>query len=192
VSTVRTAPGMNLPHLHRKARQALIENLSSDEFVAVCILGPSDQAIFGTQRRAFIFKKGFLAGASFGAEMTSWDYRSLVGVQLHTGMMSGAVILQGPGQSGTKTSYWSNGDSDPYKAPNAIPVVRPFPPVARAVAELRRLMDAAQNSKTGDQLSSSVTPASFVDELTKLAQLVASGALSSSEFDVAKARLLGM
>ena len=37
-----------------------------------------------------------MAGASFGSELTTWDYRNLVGVQLHTGMMSGAVILQAP------------------------------------------------------------------------------------------------
>jgi hypothetical protein len=46
-----------------------------------------------------------MAGATFGSEMTPWDYRNLVGVQLHTGMMSGAVVLQAPGQWGTKTSY---------------------------------------------------------------------------------------
>ena len=33
-------------------------------------------------RRALVFKKGFMAGASFGSELTSWSYRSLVGVQM--------------------------------------------------------------------------------------------------------------
>jgi len=76
----------------------------------VIITGPSSQAIIGTDRRVFVYKKGFMAGATFGSELTSWDYRNLSGVQIHTGMMSGAVVLQAPGQPGHSTSYWTAQD----------------------------------------------------------------------------------
>ncbi len=186
---VRTAPGVTMPRVHRKALGALTQNLAPDEAVHVVVVGAGDQAVFGTARRAFVFKKGFLAGASFGAEVTTWDYRHLVGVQLHTGMMTGAVVLQASGQSGKRTSYWGNQDDDPYKAPNAIPVVRPFPPVARAVAELRRLVDAVHAGGSGG--SAAAPPSGLVaDELRKLADLRAAGLLSDEEFDRAKSRLL--
>ncbi|WP_345503905.1 SHOCT domain-containing protein [Pedococcus ginsenosidimutans] len=158
----------------------------------VVILGPSNQAVIGTNRRAFIFKKGFMAGASFGAELTSWDYRNLVGVQLHTGMMSGAVILQGPGQSGSKTSTWRNKDDDPYKAPNAIPVTRPFDKAQTGVASLRqRIADAHAPSQPTQQTSPGIATNLIADELMKLAQLRDAGVLTEEEFAQQKLRLLG-
>ncbi|MGY2005313.1 SHOCT domain-containing protein [Blastococcus sp. SYSU DS1024] len=178
--------------LHRKANEALDQNLGPDENVQVIITGPSNQAIIGTERRAFVYKKGFMAGASFGSELTTWDYRNLVGVQIHTGMMSGAVVLQSPGQSGTKTNVWKNGDEDPYKAPNAIPLNRPYEPAQEGVAILRQLIDVAQRSVTAPMAPpvQAATSVSLVDELKKLADLHAAGALTDEEFAMFKAHLI--
>ena len=178
--------------LHKKCNAELDANLAPGETVQVVIAGPSNQAVIGTDRRVFACKKGFMAGATFGAEMTSWDYRNLVGVQLHTGMMSGAVVLQAPGQTGTKTSAWGQGDGDPYKAPNAIPLKRPYDDAKAGVAALRKLVEAAHRAHLP-----SAPPAvpdhvanSLVDELQKLADLHQAGVLSEDEFTMAKARLL--
>jgi len=182
---VVVAPGAQeaFKGLHRKALDALQANLIPGEPVEVVILGPSNQAVIGTDRRAFIFKKGHIAGASFGAELTSWDYRNLVGVQLHTGMMTGAVILQGPGQSGTKTNTWGNKDDDPYKAPNAIPLNRPFDKAQAGVAALRqRIADAHNPSHPLPQSTPSIAPNLIADELMKLSQLRDSGVLTEDEF----------
>jgi hypothetical protein len=190
-SAARTeAPSTGLrARLHAKANEVLDENLAPDEKVLVVISGPSNQAIIGTNRRAFVYKKGFMAGATFGSELTSWDYRNLVRVQLHKGMMSGAVVLQAPGQSGTKTNYWKQGDDDPYKAPNAIPVVRPFDAANEGVAELRRLIAEAHAPVP---VPASVPPKqrSVSDEIVKLVELRNSGLLTDDEFAVAKTRLL--
>lgn len=106
VGDMTTDAMIDRSRLHPKANEALDQNLAPGERIHLIITGPSAQAIVGTDRRVFVYKKGFMAGASFGAELTSWDYRNLVGVQLHTGMMSGAVVLQAPGQSGTRTNVW--------------------------------------------------------------------------------------
>lgn len=175
--------------LHKKCNSELDANLAPNEIVQVVITGPSNQAVIGTDRRVFVYKKGFMAGATFGAEMTSWDYRNLVGVQIHTGMMTGAVVLQAPGQSGTKTSFWGQGDGDPYKAPNAIPIGRPYDDAKVGVATLRQLIEEAHRA----HLPSSAPAApgsSLVEELKKLAELHAAGVLSAEEFATAKARLL--
>lgn len=179
--------------LHRKAQDALAKSLTPGEAVVVIIRGPSAQAIIGTDRRAFVYKKGFMAGATFGAEITNWSYKHLVGVQIHTGMMSGAVVLQAPGQSGVDTSYWSNDKSDPYKAPNAIPITRPYEPASRGVDKLRQLIDAAHAAERQQSVpaAASPPPASTVDELRKLAELRRDGLITDAEFDEMKAHLTG-
>jgi Short C-terminal domain len=176
--------------LHRKANEALDQNLAPGEEVQVIITGPSAQAIVGTDRRVFVYKKGFMAGASFGSELTSWDYRNLVGVQLHTGMMSGAVVLQAPGQTGTRTSVWQQGDSDPYKAPNAIPINRPYDQAEAGVARLRQLVHAAQDGRRATPAAPAPAASSLVDEIKRLADLHAAGALTDEEFAAFKAQLL--
>jgi hypothetical protein len=190
-NSARSEAAMEGPRarLHRKANEALDANLDTGERVVVVITGASNQAVIGTDRRAFVYKKGFMAGATFGSEMTSWDYRNLVGVQLHAGMMSGSVVLQAPGQSGSKTSYWKQGDADPFKAPNAIPVSRPFDQAEKGVAELRRLI--AQAHAPVQAPAAAPQPVSVAEEIAKLAELSSSGALTDEEFAAAKARLLG-
>ena len=170
--------------LHDQANAALDQNLAPGETVEVIITGPSNQAIIGTQRRGFVYKKGFMAGATFGAELTSWDYRHLTGVQLHTGMMSGAVVLQAPGQAGHNTSYWKSGDSGVYQAPNAIPLTRPFDQATDGVARLRQLIDAAH--RPADAAGSS-DPIAMLRELGELRD---SGVLTTEEFETKKAEIL--
>jgi hypothetical protein len=188
-----TDPLTNRSRLHHKANEALDQNLIPGETVQVIITGPSNQAIVGTDRRVFVYKKGFMAGAAFGSEITSWDYRNLVGVQIHTGMMSGAAVLQAPGQSGTKTNVWKNGDQDPYKAPNAIPLNRPWNQAQAGVARLRELIEAThRHQQFGPPTGPPAIPVktSVVDELKKLADLRASGVLTDDEFASLKGRLL--
>jgi hypothetical protein len=171
--------------LHTEAIAAVEQTLAPDEAVRLVIHGASNQAIIATDRRALVFKKGFMAGASFGSELTSWAYRNLVGVQIHTGLLGGAVVLQGPGQSGTRTSTWKNGESDPYQAPNAIPLDRPFDGARRRAAELGRLIDEVHRLD-----GAPASPKSVADELRKLADLRAEGILSDQEFAELKAKLL--
>ncbi len=132
-----------------------------------------------------------MAGASFGSELTSWTYRNLTGVQIHTGMMSGAVVLQGPGQTGARTSYWKSDDSDPHKAPNAIPLTRPFDRAREGVAQLSRIIDEAHRRDSAPPVSAPATNGvSVVDELRKLADLRAEGLVTDEEFATLKAKLL--
>lgn len=172
--------------LRKRVQTAVRENLAAGETIRVIVPGANGQAIVGCETRAFVCKPGFMAGATLGAEVTSWSYRNLLGVQVHKGMVSGSVVLQGPGQTGTKTSYWRQGDGDPYKAPNAIPVNGEWKRVQAAAAELRQLIDAAQHAAPA-----AAPAASFVaDEIRKLADLHAEGALSAEEFAALKSKVL--
>jgi hypothetical protein len=173
--------------LNKKVKNALSENVSAEETIKVVIRGAHGQAIVGTDSRAFICKPGFMAGAAFGMELTSWSYRNVTGVQAHKGMLSGAVVLQAPGQTGNKTSYWSSKDDNPTKAPNAIPVAGDWTEVNAGVARLRELIDAAHRPAAAPVPTSSGGAA---DELRKLADLRDQGILTDEEFQAAKARVL--
>jgi hypothetical protein len=177
--------------LHSLAIEAVEQTLAADEQVRLVIHGESNQAIIATDRRALVFKKGFMAGASFGSELTSWSYRSLTGVQIHTGMLSGAVVLQGPGQSGTRTSYWKGDESDPHMAPNAIPLTRPFDGARKRVAQLGRLIDDAHRQDASPAAAAASSGGNSVaEELRKLADLRSEGVLTDDEFATLKGKLL--
>ena len=176
--------------LKKKVKQGLEANVSPNEVIRVIVVGAHGQAIIGTDTRAFVCKPGFMAGASFGAEVTSWGYQNLLGVQLHKGMMTGSVVLQGPGQSGKKSSYWGGKDDDPAKAPNAIPVAGNWKTVNERVARLRQLIDASHAGPSPGS-SGTASVASPADELRKLADLHTEGLLTSEEFEAAKAKILG-
>jgi hypothetical protein len=97
--------------LHPDADALLTQNLIPGERVMVIIRGSFDSALIATGRRAFVYKKGFFSGATFGKKLASYDYLNLTGVQLETGAMSGVVSLQGPGIASQDVSYWAGGVS---------------------------------------------------------------------------------
>jgi hypothetical protein len=173
--------------LKKRVKDSLTQNLTDGETIEVVIRGAHGQAIVGTGTRVFVLKPGFMAGASFGAEVTSWSYRTLAGIQVHKGMMSGAVVIQAPGQTGVNTSYWGNSKDDPTKAPNAIPVAGDWDSVQDGVARLRALIDAAHAPEPN---KANTNGASMAAELASLVELRTAGHLSEEEFSAAKQRLL--
>lgn len=161
--------------------------------IQVVVSGAAGQAIVGTDTRLFVLKPGFMAGATFGAEVTSWSYRNLAGVQVHKGLMTGAVVIQAPGQSGRSSTYWGQRKDDPYKAPNAIPVAGNWGPVRVGVARLQDLIDTSHaNPGVAPAVPpSNLSSASIAEEVQKLAELLSSGVLTEEEFAAAKQRLIG-
>jgi len=173
-----------------KVRESLLANLRGDEVVRVVVAGSSGQVVAGTDSRVFILKPGFVAGASFGVETVSWSYRQITGIQLHQGMKTGALIIQAPGQPGVSTSYWKESDSDPFKAPNAIPIAGDWTAIRRAVTILQDLIDQAQTPASEQCASPPTSGTSIASEIKQLAELRAAGALTEKEFTAAKARLI--
>lgn len=173
--------------LHKDANALLDQNLAPGEPVRVIIRGTYDSALIGTDRRAFVFKKGAFSGAFMGKRLASYDYRNLTGVQLETGMISGVMSLQGPGISSEDLSYWSSGKADPMKAPHALALNSGhFNQARTGVAMLRDLIADAQ-ART---LSAAMAPPDVTDQLRKLGELRDAGVLTTAEFDAKKAELL--
>lgn len=188
-------PGLQgrLSHLNRRVLDYLNENLREGETIKAVVIGSSGQTIVGTDSRLFVVKPGWLAGATRGVEATSWSYRNIVGIQTHKGLVTGAVIVQAPGQSGSSTDFWGKDKSDPFKAPNAIPIgAGQWDLVRREVARLQELMDDAHAPATPVTHAPAAPPSgSVAAEIRALADLHATGALTDEEFAAAKRSIIG-
>jgi hypothetical protein len=180
-------PGVDVTSLHRKAQNALQENLADGEQVRVIIRGAEHSALISTDRRAFIFKTGLLAGAMFGQKFSSFDYRNIAGVQLHFGMNTGSVVLDVAGAAPVGSSYWGKGKNDPWQAQNAIPVVRPVDPVKAGVATLR---DLIAEWHAASQPIASAPAGDLVGQIEALGELRDKGLLTNEEFAAKKAEIL--
>ena len=172
--------------LHPRAVEALEAALRPGEPVDVVVPGPAGQVLVGTDHRVLVFKKGLAAGAAFGSELGSWEYRQLSGVLLRLGVLGGVLALQVPGVTPPRP-----GHDEAYTAPYAVPVVRPYEPVRAAAARLReRIARAGEPPAT--PRTRPLSPVLVADELAKLARLRDEGVLTAEEFAHQKRRLLGL
>lgn len=191
-------PATPLDALSRKTREAVEQGLLPGEPVRVAIQGAGAAAIVGTDRRAFIHKRGFLSGATFGQKLASFAYENIVGVEVHTGALTGAVVIHVPGAASVSTSYWQNSKSDPHKAYNAIPIARPYAAAQAGAAQLRALISehspANRSQSAAEQHAESqapVTPdADVLETLRRLGELRDAGVLTPEEFETKKAEWL--
>lgn len=149
---VSGAPSSVLPD---ELATALQQDLLPDEEVKVVIHGVSGSALIGTDRRLFVYKKGWMSGATFGQKLNSWDYRNIVGIQLEQGAITGYIAIQAPGVAAVDASYWSRGKGDPWKLPNAIAITK-SETVRQGVSELRNLIAAFQQRSTAPASAPSV------------------------------------
>ena len=174
--------------LYKGANQVLDENLAPDEHVKVIIRGTLDSAMMGTDRRVFVFKMGFMAGATFGHKFTSWDYRNIVGIQIETGLLTGFVVIQAPGTETADGSYWSTGKNSPDKSPGAVPIHRyHFKQARKGVALLRLLISESQMQGSPANVS---TSQDIPGKIKQLAELHEQGILTTEEFQAKKSELL--
>ena len=153
--------------LHNDANDALDENLFPNEAVHVIIRGTSHSALVGTDRRVFVFKKGWTGGTGFGGKLASWDYAHIMGVQVETALGTGMILIQAPGVAATDPSYWGSGKESVHSAPNALALTGDhFVQARQGAAALRRLVSEHQGggrsapvaSRSADPIMTSPPP----------------------------------
>lgn len=168
--------------LHKEANALLDENLAPDESVVVIIRGEWNSAIIGTDRRVFVFKKGFMSGSAFARKLSTWDYRNITGVQVETGMITGSAAIQAAGIPAEQISH-----DNAAKAPHAVPLMREHFAQAKAGAAVLRQQIAVHQA--GPSATAAAEP-DITDQLRKLAELHDARILTDAEFDAKKAELL--
>ena len=123
--------------------------LADDEEVEVVVRGVHGQRMYGTDRRVFVYKKGFLAGALFGRKVASWDYRNISGINFDRGAFYGVVAIHAPGISPIPVKYQSsNKAEDAFSVRHAIPVAKIWDELDAAIVALRGLISEAQHPPT--------------------------------------------
>jgi hypothetical protein len=167
-------PAAELARLGGRGRRAIEQNLAAGETVRVVIRGTAQQAIVGTEQRALVVKPGFMPGAEPGAEVTAWNYRDLLGIEVNERVLGGSVVLQVPGHVDIELSFWGGGSGGPRTATNAIPISGDWKLIHARAATLRSLIEAAHP----------------IDDIHhRLADLLREGVLSHQEFGAAEQRL---
>jgi hypothetical protein len=134
-------------------------------------------------------KPGLMAGSTFGARVTSFDYRQITAIELNKKLTTAVVEVIAAGYQGTQaTSYWSQKEGkDPFKTSNCLPLPRSDAPKAEPVlAVIRERIERSHAPAPAP----AAAVGGVVEQLEKLAELRAQGVLSEDEFAAAKARVL--
>ena len=161
------------------------------ESIRFCLLG-GNQAIVALDDRLLVIKPGFMAGATFGARVTSFYYRDITGIEVNTGLVNGVIEINTPSYQGTgQKDFWNtnNEDKDPYKVTNCLPIskfaIKDYKPY---IDQLRTMIKEAKHERQTPPPSAS----GLSKELEKLASFRDSGVLTEQEFQQAKKKLLGL
>jgi hypothetical protein len=176
--------------LHKNAQAGVSNALQSGEAIQIVIQGPGNQALIGTDRRVFVFKKGMHSGSFFSEQLNSWEYKNVSGIQLKKGMVGQAVVVEVPGVAPvTKTGHFDKGPNSAWEAPNAIMAV-PSANLADVVNNMRQLI-AQYHQHEREPIQVPVLP-DPVDELRRYAALRDEGIISEQDFNDKKKRILGL
>jgi hypothetical protein len=168
--------------LGKKSSKALAANKRDDEEVVFCICGLNDQSIVALDDRLLVIKPGMVAGAAFGAKVTSFNYSDIRGVEVERHIMRAYIEISSAGFEARPK------ERDRYKEPNCIPVnsgsLNAFKPYLDQLSA--RISDAKKAPATTGAAANGL-----VGELAKLSALRDGGALTDEEFTAAKGKLLG-
>lgn len=179
-----------------KTRKHAEAHLGPDENVLIALVGSNGQALLALDDRLVIVKPGYMAGATFGAKVTSFPYRDISAIEVNTTWMSGVIEVIVPGYDGRKpTSYWSNDkDKDPFKISNCLPIPKKAASAWQPHLDaIRQKIAQAKHAPSHQTVAPSLAGQGendFVASLERLQALRAAGALSDEEFQRAKERLL--
>ncbi len=170
----------------KEAAQLALAMIPGEKVLSQCV-GMKGQSLVVTDKKVMIIKTGWMAGSSFGAKATTFDFRTITSVEVRTGPITGAFSLSAGGVSQKDRTYWGQQGNDAYKSPDAIPIAKAqAPEFQRAAALIREL---AARSLGSQQQAAPVAP-DPLDQLKKLAELRDAGVLTAAEFDAKKADLL--
>jgi hypothetical protein len=163
--------------------------LQPGEQPLVIIVGPSQQALVGTDQRLFVYKSGNKAGAMWRRKVASWAYADVADIQLLVGEKSGSIVVHPLVPDVHSATYGAAGHGSAQQAPNAISLAsRPGSLVESRVEFLRSMVAEARGG--GAPLEE--TSGDIADEIRALGALHDEGAITDEEFRAKKAKLLGL
>jgi hypothetical protein len=182
----------NMQPLGKKEAELLKRNMASGERILGLVIGNFGQAVVATDHKLLVIKTGLMAGQTFGGKVTSFDYRTLVGVEVRIGWVNAEFEIIAAALSAPQR----NRNQDRVKiaeSPNGIVFAnttsRHFEAMA---AKIREMTGAAHGAGTAvnPQPTSPAPSASVPEQIRALSELHAAGILTDDEFASKKAELL--
>jgi hypothetical protein len=154
--------------------------------VRFCLRGKHGHALVCLDDRLLILKRGFYAGAAFGAMAATIFYRDVTGIQVRTHLVSGWIEISTPSFQGAERNRTgtrrSSAKHDVITQPNCVPVQRRYVALYHvALSELRGLIAHAKLEQD---------PRGVVAQLERLAMLHRDGVVDDREFALAKSTIL--
>lgn len=191
----------------KKALQLIKENCGPGEapWLVVHASGQASGVLVVFRDRCMIIKAGgmtgFMAGTLGGARVTTFYYRDITGVEYNSGMLSGVLEILTPSYQGSANKdFWRgtlasrNADAnDPFTLSNALPMdKRMYAKVLPYINQMRAMITQSRDpiAQQSTESTSRPAPSSMADELSSLAALHESGALTDAEFIEAKQNAL--
>ncbi|MTD44148.1 DUF2510 domain-containing protein [Conexibacter sp. W3-3-2] len=192
----------NRPALEEIRRQCRPDELP--EFIAGETAGG---VLAAFEDRCIVIKKGvvtnLMAGSLGGGRVTVFPYKQVTGIEYNSGFVNGSLeILTASYQGTANKDFWRGtfsgrnaNSNDPYTLSNTLPFTKQFYEKIRPKVQWmqERITEAHQQtmSDVGLRPPTAAAPAvSVADEIKKLADLYAAGALTDDEFAHAKRTLL--
>lgn len=123
--------------LHKKTCAILAKQLTADEQVITVLEGRAKQALVVTNQRLLLIKPGFMAGATLGANVTSFAFATVNGINAHVSMGGGVIEIVSSGhQAFRQTGGGHDFNKASYELPNCLPCDRNVAQ-SSVIAELR-------------------------------------------------------
>lgn len=178
--------------LGSKESDLLKRSMAPGERVLGQVIGNSRQIVVATDHKVLVVKTGVMAGQTFGGKATSFDYRTIVGVEVRTGFSQGefeiiAASVQAPQRNRNKDKV------KVLESPNGVVFIKGNVHLFdKMAAKIREMTAAAHGS--GTALTAQVAPQtsgpSIPEQIKSLSELHAAGILTYDEFAAKKAELL--
>jgi hypothetical protein len=172
--------------LGKRLRREFELNTENGETARFCVRGKRGHALVCLDDRLLILKRGFRAGAPFGAIAATIFYRDVTGIQVRMQLVSGWIEISTPSFQGAERTRTRRNHSTVAAGvvgqPNCVPVRRRHVALYQAaLADLRRLIADAklEHDHRG-----------VVTQLERLATLRRQGVVDEREFAAAKSTIL--
>jgi hypothetical protein len=172
--------------LGRRLRREFALNTEQGETARFCVRGKRGHALVCLDDRLLILKRGFGAGAAFGAIAATIFYRDVTGIQVRMQLVSGWIEISTPSFQGAERTRTRRSRSTVAVGvvgqPNCVPVRRRHVALYHvALADLRHLIAEAklEHDHRG-----------VVTQLERLAALRRQGVVDEREFAAAKSSIL--
>ena len=171
--------------------QEIVNNYcSEDEVVYVGIKGAFKEYLVATDKKIYLYKKGFMTGKTFGFSIFQLDYNSISAIQIHKQFGGvGYIEIVGMGmQNRQDLSYWKmDKQNDPIKQDNCLSFNSNREVYETAVKHINELMLKAKNK---DVATENKAPLNKFDEIKQYKELLEMGIITEDEFNAKKDELL--